>query len=179
MNDATNSNPTSSAGGGPAELADEGLLEQLRADLDAAKERVLRSQAELENYRKRATREIDENRRYAELPLMRDLLPVLDNVERAVAAADQTQDVAVLLDGIKLVARQFEEILERHHCKRIGALHLPFDPHMHHAIAQQPSSEFPPNTVLIVAEPGFQLYDRVVRPSQVVVSRLPDDAATS
>ena len=192
MSDATNFNPTSNDGActdrarpaaqngaGSAELADEVLLEQLRADLEAAKERVLRSQAELENYRKRAAREIDENRRYAELPLMHDLLPVLDNIERAVAAAEKTQDVGVLLDGIKLVARNFEEVFERHHCKRIGALHLPFDPHLHHAISQQPSSEFPPNTVLIVAQPGFQLYDRVVRPSQVVVSRLPDDAAAT
>jgi molecular chaperone GrpE len=171
--------PPSETTGAPADLADEGLLEQLRTDLDAAKERVLRSQAELENYRKRAARELDDNRRFAELPLMRDLLPVLDNVERAVAAAEQTQDVAVLLDGLKLVARQFEEVFQQHHCTRIGALHLPFDPHMHHAIAQQPSGEFPPNTVLIVAQPGFQLYDRVVRPSQVVVSRLPDDAAAA
>ena len=156
------------------EQAEENLLEQLRADLEAAKDRVLRSQAELENYRKRAAREIEENRRYAELPLIRDLLPVLDNTERAIDAAEKSQDVAVLLDGIKLVARQFEEVLERHHCKRIGALHLPFDPHLHHAISQQPAKEFPPNTVVMVAQPGFQLHDRVVRPSQVIVSRLPD-----
>ena len=113
------------------------------------------------------------------LPLMHDLLPVLDNIERAIAAADKTHDVAVLLEGMKLVARQFEEIFQRHHCQRIGALHLPFDPHLHHAISQQPSDEFPPNTVVIVAQPGFQLYDRVVRPSQVIVSRVPDDATPS
>ena len=110
---------------------------------------------------------------------MRDLLPVLDNVERAIAAAEKSQDLAVLLEGMKLVARQFEDVLARHHCQRIGALHLPFDPHLHHAISQQPSSEYPPNTVLIVAQPGFQLYDRVVRPSQVIVSRVPDDAAAT
>jgi len=160
---------------GPAEMADEALLEQLRSDLEAAKDRVLRSQAELENYRKRAAREIDENRRYAELPLIRDLLPALDNIERAIAAAENSQEVAVLLDGIKLVARQLEEVFDRHHCKRIGALHLPFDPHLHHAISQQSTSEFPPNTVVLVAQPGFQLHDRVVRPSQVIVSRLPDE----
>lgn len=125
-----------------------------------------------------AAREIDENRRYAELPLIQDLLPVLDNVERAIDAADKAHDVAVLLEGIKLVARQFEEVLARHHCQRIGALHLPFDPHLHHAISQQPTDEFPPNTVVIVAQPGFQLHDRVVRPSQVIVSRLPDAEGT-
>ncbi len=179
MNDATKQKTTAEAGEVRAEGTDDAQLEKLRADLEAARDRALRSQAELENYRKRAAREIEEHRRYAELPLMRDLLPVLDNVERAIAAADKSQDVAVLLDGMKLVAREFEDALGRHHCKRIGALHLPFDPHLHHAISQMPSSEYPPNTVLIVAQPGFELHDRVVRPSQVVVSRAADDAATA
>jgi molecular chaperone GrpE len=161
----------------PVEAAEESLLDQLRNDLDEAKDRVLRSQAELENYRKRAAREIEDHRRYANLPLMHDLLPVLDNIERAIAAAEKTQDVAGLLEGVKLVARQFEETFARHHCLRIGALHLPFDPHLHHAISQQATDEFPPNTVVLVAQPGFQLYDRVVRPSQVIVSRAPDAPA--
>ncbi len=85
--------------------------------------------------------------------------------------------MAGLLEGVKLVARQFEETFARHHCLRIGALHLPFDPHLHHAISQQVTDEFPPNTVVLVAQPGFQLYDRVVRPSQVLVSRAPDAAS--
>ena len=96
-------------------------MDQLRTDLEAAKDRVLRSQAELENYRKRAAREIDEHRRYANLPLMRDLLPVLDNIERAIAAAEKTHDVAGLLEGVKMVAQQFEDVLRRHHCLRIEA----------------------------------------------------------
>ncbi len=184
MNDERNKaaevlSASAAAAGAATDPAEDNLLDQLRGDLEAAKERVLRSQAELENYRKRAAREIEDNRRYAELPLMRDLLPVLDNVERAIAAAEKSQDLAVLLDGMKLVARQFEDVFAQHHCQRIGALHLPFDPHLHHAISQQPSSEYPPNTVLIVAQPGFQLYDRVVRPSQVIVSRVPDDAAAT
>ena len=83
--------PRASGGGQRrAEAAEESLLDQLRNDLEAAKDRVLRSQAELENYRKRAAREIDEHRRYANLPLMHDLLPVLDNIERAIAAAEKT-----------------------------------------------------------------------------------------
>ena len=163
-----------SAAAGAADVNQDYLLDQLRSDLEAAKDRVLRSQAELENYRKRAAREIEDHRRYANLPLIQDLLPVLDNVERAIAAADKTHDVAGLLEGVKLVARQFEEILARYNCRRIGALHLPFDPHLHHAISQQATDEYPPNTVVLVAQPGFQLHDRVVRPSQVIVSRAPD-----
>lgn len=79
-----------------------------------------------------------------------------------------------MLEGVKLVARQFEEAFAQHHCLRIGALHLPFDPNQHHAISQQATDEYPPNTVVLVAQPGFQLYDRVVRPSQVIVSRALD-----
>jgi molecular chaperone GrpE len=173
-NPNSNSATSAESGAAAADQAPDNLLEQLRGDLEAAKDRVLRSQAELENYRKRAAREIEDNRRYAELALIRDLLPVLDNTERAIDAAEKSKDVAVLLEGIKLVARQFEDVFAQHHCQRIGALHLPFDPHLHHAISQQPSSEYPPNTVMLVAQSGFQLYDRVVRPSQVIVSRLPD-----
>ena len=69
-----------------------------------------------------------------------------------------------------MVSQQFDGVLQRYHCVRIEALHQPFNPHLHEAISQQPSDEFPPNTVLFVARPGFQLFDRVVRPSQVIVS---------
>ena len=130
----------------------------------------MRSQAELDNYRKRAAREIEDHRRYANLPLIRDLLPALDNIERTIAAAETTHDVGSLLEGVKLVAKQFEDVLSRYHCVRIPALQQPFDPNLHHAISQQATDDVPPGTVVLVSEPGFQLYDRVVRPSQVIVS---------
>jgi molecular chaperone GrpE len=142
----------------------------LRAELEAAKDRALRCHAELDNYRKRAARELEEKLRYANLPLLRDLLPVLDNVERAIQAAQQNTDAGALLDGFKMVQQQVEEVLKRHHCRQIEALHSPFDPHVHHAVMQQPSDEHPANTVLMVTQTGYQLHDRVVRPSQVIVS---------
>jgi len=145
-------------------------LESLRAELQEAKVRALRMQAELENYRKRAARELQEERRYANLPLMRDLVPVLDNLDRAIEAAEKQHDVGGLLEGVKLVARQFEEVLQRHYCVRIQALNEPFDPHLHQAILQQSSDEHPVGTVLLVTQAGYQLHDRVVRPSQVIVS---------
>jgi molecular chaperone GrpE len=144
---------------------------QLQAELQAAKDRELRCHAELDNYRKRAARELEERLRYANLSLLRDVLPVLDNVERAIQAAQQNADAAALLDGFKLVHQQLEAVLSRHHCKRIEALHAPFDPHVHHAVMQQPSEEHPANTVLMVTQNGYQLHDRVVRPSQVIVSK--------
>lgn len=145
-------------------------VEQLRAELERCKDQSLRCRAELDNYRKRAAREMDEHRRYANIGLIRDLLPVLDNVQRAVEAAEKSTDGSGLLDGVKLVAQQLQGVLERHHCVKINALGAAFDPHLHHAILQQPSDEHPPNTVIMVTQEGYQLHDRVVRPSQVIVS---------
>ncbi len=145
---------------------------QLRAELEAAKDRALRCHAELENFRKRAARELDEKLRYANMGLLRDLLPVLDNIERAIQAAEQNADADAnaLLHGFRMVQQQVEEVLQRHDCRRIEALHAPFDPHVHHAVMQQSSDEHPANTVLMVTQNGYQLHDRVVRPSQVIVS---------
>ena len=100
----------------------------------------------------------------------RDLLPIINNVERAIEAAEKNADAAALLEGFKMVSRQLDELLKLHHCTRIEALHAPFDPNVHHAIMQQPSEEHPANTVLTVTQNGYQLHDRVVRPSQVIVS---------
>ena len=137
----------------------------------AARDRELRLHAELENYRKRAARELEERLRYANMGLLRDLLPVVDNVDRAIEAAEKNADAAALLEGFKMVHKQLGEALARHHCQPIDALHEPFDPHKHHAVMQQPSAEHPPNTVLIVTQNGYELHDRIVRPSQVIVSK--------
>ena len=139
--------------------------------MNEASDRLLRAQAELENYRKRARRELEEERRYANMPLLRDLLPVFDNIQRAIAAAEKTPDASKLLEGVKMVAQNFDLALSRHHCRRIDALGKPFDPAVHEAISQQPSADHPPNTVLMVVQDGFVLHDRVVRPAQVIVSK--------
>jgi molecular chaperone GrpE len=148
-------------------------MDRLRTDLREAGDRVLRAQAELDNYRKRARRELDEELRYANLPLLRDLLPVLDNIQRGIAAAEKTPDGSNLLDGIKMVAQSLTGTLARHNCTRIEALHKPFDPALHEAIMQQPSDQFAAHTVLAVVQDGYVLYDRVVRPAQVIVSTAP------
>jgi len=144
--------------------------ERLRAELEEANDRMLRIQAELENYRKRAARELQDERRYAAVALLRDLLPVWDNINRAIESAEQNHDIAALLEGVKMVAQQFEDVLGQHDCRRIESLHQPFDPNLHEAISQQPSGECPPGTVVLETQTGFQIHDRVVRPSQVIVS---------
>jgi molecular chaperone GrpE len=156
-------------GGIDAPAVDE--LEQLRRQATEAQDRYLRSQAELDNTRKRLRREMDEERRYAELPLLADLLPVMDNVNRAIEAAEKNADAGSLLEGFKMVAQQLNGVLERHHCKPIAAQGEPFDPARHQAIMQQPSDEHAENTVLAVGQTGYSVHDRVVRPAQVVVSK--------
>ncbi len=160
---------------GPAAVEESAAseMERLRADLREAGDRVLRAQAELDNYRKRARRELDEELRYANMSLLRDLLPVLDNIRRGIAAAEKSPDASGLLDGIKMVAQSLTGTLARHHCTRIEALHKPFDPALHEAISQRPDDQYAPYTVIDVAQDGYVLYDRVVRPAQVVVSTVP------
>lgn len=153
--------------------AGEGEVAKLRADLEDASDRVLRAQAELDNFRKRARRELEDERRYAAMPLLRDLLPVLDDIYRAIDAAEKSEQGAGLLDGVRLVAQHLESALAKHDCKRIAALGEPFDPAYHEAISQQPSAEHPPGTVTLVASEGYLLHDRVVRPAQVIVSTSP------
>lgn len=140
-------------------------------ELDESKDRVLRLAAELENYRKRVARQREEEQRYANMRLIRDLLPVLDNMQRAIEAAEKTHDGGGLLQGFQMVAGQLRDVLKQHHCEEIEALDQPFDPHLHEAVTQQVSDDHPANTVLAVVQVGYHLYDRVVRPSQVIVSK--------
>ena len=154
-------------------------IELLREQCVQANERVLRAQAELENYRKRATRDMLEERRYANLPLLRDLLPVVDNLDRAIEAAEKTHNTADLLEGVKMVAQQLVGVLQRYECVKIEALHSSFDPNLHEAISQLPSPDHPTNTVIAVTQTGYRLHDRVVRPPQVVVSSGNADGASS
>lgn len=149
----------------------------LQTQLAEAQDRYLRSQAELDNFRKRLLRTSEEERRYAALPLMRDLLPVVDNLQRAIRAAEQHENAGALLEGVKLVAEQLNAALERHHCVPIAAEGAAFDPHLHQAIAQQPSAEHEPGHVALVAQTGYQLHDRVIRPAQVIVAAAPPEAS--
>ena len=148
-------------------------IQSLEDELGQMKDRALRLQAELENYQKRVSRDMADQRRYAEIALMRDLLPVLDNMLRAIEAAEKSGEAPGLLEGFRMVVQQLESVLQQHHCTPIAALHEPFDPNLHAAIYQQPTADFPPNTVVMVASQGYRLHDRVVRPSQVIVSTAP------
>ena len=145
----------------------------MASELAAEKDRSLRLQAEMENLRTRTAREIAEQSRYSTISLIRDLLPVVDNIDRAIEAANKSQDGGPLLEGFKLVRQQLITALTQHNCVQIEALGKPFDPQFHAAIMQQPSDEVPANHVLLVAQAGYKLHDRVVRPAQVIISTGP------
>lgn len=157
--------------------ADAGLREQLeaaRAERDSNRDSWLRTQAELENYRKRVQREREQDFLFRALPLAGDLLPVVDNLRRAIAAAEQSQNVDELRQGVDMVLRQFEEALAKHSISPIDAsAGQPFDPNFHEAIQQIPSPEHAPMTVLQELERGYRIHDRVLRPSKVIVSSGP------
>lgn len=156
-----------------AEFEVESQQNDLAAELSAAESRVLRAQAELENFRKRSRREIEENRRYAAIPLIRDLLPVIDNLDRALDAAEKDEGVSGLQEGVRMVAEQLQTVLAQHNCLAIEAQGKPFDPMFHEAIQELPDENVPRGHVAMVHQIGYRLHDRVVRPSQVIVSKGP------
>ena len=147
---------------------------QLKAQLADAEKRVLLAQADLENYRKRSRRDTQDQLRYASLPLMNDLLEAVDNLNRAVDSHDSEAGSEGLLEGVKMVAQQISTILENKGCKKIESVGQPFDPNLHQAVQMQPSDEYDSNVVMQELRSGFQLHDRVIRPSQVFVSTGPN-----
>ena len=134
-------------------------------------ERVLRVQAELENFRKRSRREYDDAQRYREIDVLRDLLPVLDNVLRAIEAAEKATDVETLRSGFRMTAQQIEKLLGSHGCQTIETDGAAFDPTVHDAILQQVVPGVAAGTIVGTASRGYRLHDRVVRPAQVIVAK--------
>jgi len=160
-------------------------LEELRARLaEAEKARDLnldlarRTQADFENYQKRAQRDRAQDLRYAEAPLAFDILGVMDNLDRALAAAQQAGETGPLVQGVAMVQSQVLDVFRRHGVIRIDANGEPFDPNFHQAVMQQPSNGAPPGTVLQVLEHGYRIHDRVLRPARVVVSTAPAGVST-
>jgi molecular chaperone GrpE len=150
-------------------------LQKLIAERDHYLEVARRSRADFENYQKRVARDLQIERKYALQPLLGDLLPVLDNLDRALEAAGGDYDgpARAMLDGVRMVRKQWSDALNRHGVVELNPDGQPFDPNEHEAVMQQPSDEVPPMTVLKTVQTGFRLYDRVVRPAQVIVAVAP------
>ena len=154
-----------------AEVANEEVTtDSLRQLLDDAEKKALRYQADMENFRRRTRRESQEQLKFASLPLVTDLLEVIDNLDRALQASQTDASASGLVDGVKMVSQQLSGVLEKHGCQKIESVGTPFDPNLHEALQMQPSSDYPSGTVMAEIRTGFNLNGRVVRPSQVFVS---------
>jgi molecular chaperone GrpE len=157
---------------------EERTVETLEFELQQANDRTLRAFAELDNFRKRAWRDIEDTRKYAAIDLVRDMLAVWDNMGRALEAVESNHNPEAFVEGVRMMHEQFTQVLARHHCTRIEAVGQVFDPNVHESIAQMPSDDVPTGSVLYESQIGFKLHDRVVRPSQVVLSIGNPQAAT-
>ncbi len=162
------------AAAGPERGAPAGERETLLRERDTLADALLRLRAEFENYRKRASRELVEARERAQGDLLGELLPVLDNLERALDAAEHHQEGKVL-DGVRLTRNQFVDLLARIGVQEIEGLGTVFDPAVHDAILVQPS-EHEEGQVAVVLERGYRQGDRVLRPARVIVSAGPAGA---
>jgi len=161
-----------------ANAAADGDVAQLRAEVAELKDRWLRERADLENVKRRAVREKQDAVRFGSEALLKDLLPVIDNLHRALAAASAGREDDPIVKGVELVLRGFDDVLERHGVKVVPAHGEPFDPTRHEAISHV-ESEAPPNTVIGEHQRGYVLHDRLLRPALVTVGKgpRPDDVA--
>lgn len=157
----------------PADVAMSDQLAAAIEERDANHERWIRTQAELENYRRRSNKEISEVRQYQSLAVIRDLLPVTDNLQRAIDAAEQSPNFDEFVTGIKMIAQQISGVFAAHNASPIEAVDQPFDPNLHEALQQLPSPDHPAMTVMQEVEKGYVMHDRVIRPSKVLVSSGP------
>jgi molecular chaperone GrpE len=152
-------------------------LEELKRQLEDRQDRLLRALAETENVRRRGQRDREDYVRYANESLLRDLIPVLDNFDRALAAARAARESGTVVSGIELIQREIQRVLEKHGVTRYSAVGERFDPTRHEAIARVVSTETAPDTVVHETAAGYLLNGRVLRPAMVAVAAAPDEDA--
>jgi molecular chaperone GrpE len=145
--------------------------ERLRTELAELQDRYLRLAAEMDNVRRRARLDVEDARKYGTEQLISELLPVMDNLGRALEAAEQTSDLEGLKSGVDLTRRQFADVLERNGVERIPAVGEKFDPNVHEAVSQvEPEDGQEAHQVVEELRAGYRLNDRVVRPAMVKVT---------
>jgi molecular chaperone GrpE len=148
-------------------------LEDARTKADEHWNQVLRLQAELENGRRRAERDVENAHKYALDRFAQDLLPVKDSLELALAAIGPDSTLDQLREGTELTLKMLGQAMEKYGIKEVNPLGQPFNPDMHQAMSMQESAEQAPNSVLLVMQKGYTLNDRLIRPALVVVAKAP------
>lgn len=148
-------------------------VDKLAAERDQLRDQLLRTAADFDNFRKRTRKEIEDARARGRDDAIKDILPVIDNLERAVAAAASTQTIESVVEGVQMVLKLFEDTSERMGLKRVKAVGERFDPTLHEAIQQQETEDQPPGTILTEVVPGYMIGQRLLRAALVVVARKP------
>lgn len=146
-------------------------LEKAHRERDRMREQLLRIAADFDNFRKRSRKEIDEVRRRAIEDTLREVLPVVDNLERASEAMAGATEVSAVSDGVHMVLRGFEDIANRLGLKRVATVGNQFDPTCHDAMQQEETNEHVPGTIVGEVVPGYFLGERLLRPAMVVVAK--------
>ena len=148
-------------------------LQRKARERDEFLDLLQRVRADYANYQKRVARQLEEARRFAVAPFARDLLGVVDNLERAIEAAEKVQGAEAIVEGIRLVYQELMGVLQRHGIQPVAPDGETFDPAYHEAVAQEPSETVPPGRVLRTLQRGYMLHERLLRPARVVVSQAP------
>jgi molecular chaperone GrpE len=148
-------------------------LEAARKERDRMREQLLRVAADFDNFRKRSRKEVEEVRRRSIEDTLREVLPIVDNLERAADAMGNATEVAAVVDGVHMVLRGFEDVANRLGLKRVESVGVQFDPTCHDAMQQQETDEYAPGTIVSEVVPGYYLGERLLRPAMVVVAKPP------
>lgn len=148
------------------------LLEDARSKADEHWDQLVRTQAQMDNLRKRHEREVENAHKYALERFVNELLPVRDSMEMGLAAAhEENSAIERLREGTELTLKLFSDVMEKFNVLQINPEGEPFDPELHQAMGMQPRSDVPPNTVVVVVQKGYTLNGRLVRPAMVMVSQ--------
>lgn len=155
-----------------SEIDPQARIEELELALAAAKESVLRAQADAINSQRRAEKEVEKARKFALEGFSKEVLVVADNLERALSVVDQTdQSLQPIVEGIELTLKSFSDVLAKYNIEAVEPMGEPFDPQLHQAMSMVPNPEVEPNTVIAVMQKGYTLNGRLIRPAMVIVSK--------
>ncbi len=150
-------------------------LDEKEKELEQAKERLLYQQADFENFKKLKAKEKQETLRFGNERLIKELLPVIDNLERAIEHAAKTEECKNIVEGVELTLNGFLKVLEKFGVTRVEALEQAFDPGVHEAMAQQEHGDKTPGTVVAEMQKGYTMDGRLLRPAMVIVAKGPEE----
>ena len=158
--------------GEEAELSLEELVAQLQDEVAAAKDAALRTHADAQNFKRRAEQDVEKARKFALEQFTKELLPVVDNLERALESASGDEEIIQpIAEGVKLTLKSLQDALKKSNIEVVDPQGEPFDPNLHQAMSMVESSEVEPNSVIAVMQKGYTLHGRLVRPAMVMVSK--------